>query len=154
MKNKDFVTVFEFAKLAGVSYQSVYKKLNQLRNPLNQYTQLIDNKKMINLQALSDIYDIKIEQYNQSNTQPVEHKVDVSLELIETLKEQLQQKDKQIDELNQTIKELNSRLSELNKIIDQQQQLQLLEKQEKLLLIENKEESVEEEAKKKWWQIW
>ena len=43
MGKNDLVTIQEFAKLAGVSRQAVYKQLN---NRLHSYCQLVDNQKM------------------------------------------------------------------------------------------------------------
>lgn len=57
-----YLSIKDFANAAGVSVQSVYKRLNQVDNSLNQYLNQIDGKKMLNIQALQDIYGIKVEQ--------------------------------------------------------------------------------------------
>lgn len=59
INNNDLLTIKEFAELAGVSVQSVYKRLN---NSLNPYIQQVESQKMLKLQALKDIYNIEVEQ--------------------------------------------------------------------------------------------
>ena len=52
MEKNDLLTIKEFAELAGVTRQTVYKQLN---NRLNPYCQLVDNKKMLELRALEEV---------------------------------------------------------------------------------------------------
>ena len=53
MEKNDLLTIKEFAELAGVTRQTVYKQLN---NRLNPYCQLVDNKKMLELRALEEVF--------------------------------------------------------------------------------------------------
>lgn len=59
MSSNDLLTVKEFANIAGVSVQSIYKGLN---NRLNPWVELVDNQKMLNPLALEEFYGIKVEQ--------------------------------------------------------------------------------------------
>ena len=130
INNKEYITVAEFADKAGISRQAVYKKLN---NQLSKYVKVVDNRKMLNIQALKDIYEMGVdkkvelvEQPIQPNSQPI---VNLLKENMELLKEQLAEKDKQIDYLNQ-------RLAENQKLLDQEQQLHL-RSQQRVLELEN-----------------
>ena len=62
MNNEKLLTIQEFAELAGVSKQTVYKQLN---NRLNPYCQLVDNRKMLKSSALLEIYGVSVEQPSQ-----------------------------------------------------------------------------------------
>lgn len=59
IKQNNLLTIQEFAKLANVSVQSVYKRLN---NSLNPFLQQVDNQKMLEIRALTEIYGIEVEQ--------------------------------------------------------------------------------------------
>ena len=135
-----FISVKEFAKLAGVSSQSVYKKLN---NKLQTYSTVVDNKKVIDTTALWEVYGI--EEFNPNSTKfatnstndstKVERVESDSLnqELIQMLKKQLDEKDKQI--------------SELQTLLSQEQQLRLVEHQQ---LLEYKAKEKDEQPKGFW----
>lgn len=134
----EYISIKEFAERAGVSVQSIYKRLNGLNNPLNQYVKLVDNQKMLNISALKEIYDIEVEQPIQPNHSTLEAVNDT---LYDTLLKQLEVKDNQIQELNE-------RLKEAQKALSQEQQLHLLSKQHIFEL-----EAAKEEVKpKSWWQ--
>lgn len=112
MENQEYITVKEFAKRAGISVQAVYQNIDKKLKP---YLELIDGKKMLNIQALQDIYGVpEIKDDEQ----------EVDNELISFLKDQLEVKDRQI--------------TELQKLLDQQQQL-TLKTQIRLEMLEQKE---------------
>lgn len=123
---REYVTVAEFADRAGISRQAVYKKLN---NQLSKYVKMVDSKKMLNIQALEDIYGIDVDKKVELVEQPIQPIVNLLKENMELLKEQLVEKDKQIDYLNQ-------RLAENQKLLDQEQQLHL-RSQQRVLELEN-----------------
>ena len=68
MEKKELVTVKEFAKMADKSQQAIYKQLN---NRLNPYIQLIDNQKMLETRALSEVFGIEVEQPIQLRNTPI-----------------------------------------------------------------------------------
>ena len=143
----EYVTIKEFCKLAQISPQSVYKKIKKPDNQLNNFIKLVDNKKMISLEALK-LYQ-KEESKQEHNEPEPESATDngVSKELIELLRKELEAKDEQI--------------ANLTKLLDQQQHLNLKTMQEldavreeKQLLLESKTEDAEEgNTKKPWWKI-
>lgn len=152
----EYISVKEFAKRAGVSVQSLYKRLNGLNNPLNQYIKLVDNQKMLNISALEEIYGIEVEQPIQPNhsTYSTFHSTSESINeaVIDTLLKQTEILKKELEIKNIQIKELNERLSESQKLLAYQQQLQAMAEQ-KLQLLEQKE--IQQEVKeKKRWQFW
>ena len=49
MEQKEFLTIKEFAEVAGVSSQSVYKRLNSTLKP---YLSIKNGKKYLNIKAL------------------------------------------------------------------------------------------------------
>lgn len=117
-KRKEYLTVAEFAAAAGVSKQYIYKQLNQKSTKLNNYCSTIGNKKMIEKSALSDIFGV--EDFNQ-----VEQQLNNNLDgaayddtLLQSLIEQLAEKDRQL-------KEKDKQIEQLLKLHDQQQQLTL-----------------------------
>lgn len=152
-----YLSIKDFANAAGVSVQSVYKRLNQVDNSLNQYLNQIDGKKMLNIQALQDIYGIKVEQpveqpLNQNiqsdSTSGSENDIyKALLQQLDILQEQLQVKDQQISDLN-------SRLQDSLNLLDQQQKLTAVAEQ-KILQLEQRNQELEAPEKspeKRWWQ--
>lgn len=57
MEQKEYLTVKEFAEQAKVSTQSVYKRM---ATSLQPYIIEVDNQKMLQKQALADLYDIEV----------------------------------------------------------------------------------------------
>ena len=103
----EYLSVKDFAERAGVSQQSLYKRLNKSNNQLNNYIEVVDNQKMIDIRALQEIYGVEVEQPIQPNIQPVEQPIQPLLQaeieekndLIEFLKDQLRAKDEQIESM-------------------------------------------------------
>lgn len=103
----EYLSIKDFAKRAGVSQQSLYKRLNKLNNQLNNYIKLVDNQKMIDIRALQEVYGVEVEQPIQPFIQPVEQPIQPNLQeeieekndLIEFLKDQLRAKDEQIESM-------------------------------------------------------
>lgn len=154
MNEDQYLSVKDFAQAAGVSVQSIYKRLNQVENPLNQYLNLIDGKKMLNIKALKDLYGIEIEQPVEQplnrNSQPDS----TSDTAIKALSQQLEVLQDQLKSKDQQIKELNQRLKESMQLLDQQQKLTAIAEQKVLMLeqsADQEEDPEERESKKSWW---
>ena len=126
---KEYISIKEFAELAGVSQQAIYKQLN---NKLKTYLKVVDSKKMLDKSAL-ELFK------KQENSSTVEQ------QLINMLQTELNQKNEQI--------------ANLQKLLDQEQQLHAMARQELLFLQEKTQEpeAIESEPtepeKKKWWQF-
>ena len=94
--NKELYTVSEFAKIAGVSKQAVYSRLDK---GLKQFVQKVDGQKMLKKEALQ-LYDKQeVEQSNSSNLSTL----DLLSKTIESLQRQLEEKDKQIERLTEAL---------------------------------------------------
>ena len=86
--DKNLLTIKEFAKLANKTQQTIYKQLN---NRLNQYIQLVDNKKMLEYRALKEVFNIGVEQPIQPElNNSFNPKKDVEIEFLRKQIEQLQ----------------------------------------------------------------
>ena len=154
----EYITVKEFAEIAGVTIQSIYKRLSKENNPLNPYFKEIDGKKLLHKAALKEVYDLdppeeleKDQPADPTEEAATPEKNDHADRLITLLEKQLEEKDRQLQEkdlqINAKDKQIESllqRLEEANKLIDQQQQLAAIEKKEVLQL-----EDPEEKEKKK-----
>jgi len=134
------VTVKEFAKMAGVSEQSVYKRLTTSLKP---YSTIVDNRKMVDISALSEIYNKDIMQplnnfdstrfNNVETTSESQLQVEILQKQIEDLR---QDKDKLYEELetkNEQIKSLTETVSNITRQLENSQ-AQLLREQELLYL--------------------
>ena len=127
----EYLSIKDFAEKAGVSQQSLYKRLNKLNNQLNNYIKVVDNQKMIDIRALQEVYGVEVEQPIQPKIEPVEQPIQPNFDsilsqnqqMIDMLKEQLEAKDKQIENLQ--------------KLLDQEQHLNAMN-HEKILLLESK----------------
>lgn len=158
MREDEYISIKEFAKRAGVSVQSIYKRLNGLNNPLNQYIKLVENQKMLNISALEEIYGIEVEQ----PIQPI-HSTHSTSHSTHSTSHSTSEKDKKTETKSETVSELvsilekelgakNEQIAHLQKLLDQEQQLRMISEQKLLQIEENK--TVEEGQKKKKWQFW
>jgi DNA-binding transcriptional MerR regulator len=124
MAPNELLTIAEFAELAGVSRQSIYK---QMSTRLSKYCKLIDNRKMIEYRALSEVFGVSVEQPSQpKNDNSVNLDVNPSEpfeEIIEMLRNELEVKNRQIT----TLQEQNIQLTEtIAKMSDSLQAAQAL----------------------------
>lgn len=151
MHEDHYLTIKDFAQAAGVSVQAVYKRLNQVENPLNQYLNLVDGKKMLDTKALKDLYGVEVEQ-------PVEQPLNQSCQpdptcdtVIKALSQQLEVLQDQLNSKDQQIEDLNQRLKESMQLLDQQQKLTAIAEQKVLMLEQQSADQEERESKKSWW---
>ena len=162
-QDQEYISIAEFAERAGVSKQAVYQRLNK---SLKAYVKDVDGKKNINIRALEDLYGkegcSRIEQDIQGEFKGVEQGIDQAKEdqlinkLVETLQEELKNKEQQINEKDIQIKELHN-------LLDQQQKLTAMDRQriteleDKLANVPDQSADEAEETttiQKKWWQFW
>lgn len=176
----DYISIAEFAKLAGISPTAVYKKIRkQVHEPdVNQvmnYIKIVDGKKRISTSALhlfntkqvdgvcepacEPVHEPNVNQpvnqvktvkgkkhiskatlslFNTNKSEPVHEpscEPDVNQittilqETLDTLKGELEIKNKQIEQLNKQNDRLNDRLQEANQL-NHQNQILLSEKQQ------------------------
>lgn len=94
MDTRNYIKVAEFARLAGVSRQSIY---NDLTDKLTKFVKVIDNVKCIDIEALS-LYTVKesVKLDSQFTTQ-------LDNDLTAFLQRQIEEKDKQIERLQQAL---------------------------------------------------
>lgn len=146
------ISIAEFAKRANVSRQSVYKRLTQVDSELTKYVNLVDNQKMIDTQALEEVYGIKddkevdkIDNVKSTECQPVVNLINQENQVEDMLL-------KQIEILQDEIKIKNDQIEQLHKLLDQEQQLRMIQEQ-KNVQIEELNLNLKEK-KKKWWEFW
>lgn len=119
MKDTEYMTVSAFAKAVGTTNQAIYQQLDKRLKP---YFKVIDNKKMVSIQAIQDIYKKSIDKGSKSNEQLNSQELINSLkEHIQDLQSQLsvanaekQEKDRQIADLTETIKSLGQSINARN----------------------------------------
>ena len=115
----EYLSIKDFAERAGVSQQSLYKRLNKLNNQLNNYIKLVDNQKMIDIRALQEVYGIEVEQPIQPGCQsengklstpfnPVEQPIptpedEKTADEVAFLREQIRRQDTMIESLNKEL---------------------------------------------------
>ena len=156
----EYLSIKEFSEMAGVSAQSVYKRIKKADNPIQPFVKRENNQFTISKNALQAFYGIGVE---QSTSQPglkvdkplievgerqEQEQVKVKLEcetdkketaemkVINILQEQLKAQREELQEKNKLIIELNERLAESQRMLDQQQRLSLTDKQQILMLEE------------------
>lgn len=146
------ISIAEFAKRANVSRQSVYKRLTQVDSELTKYVNFVDNQKMIDIQALEEVYGIrvdeevdKIDNFESTECQPVVNPINQENQVEDMLL-------KQIEILQDEIKIKNDQIEQLHKLLDQEQQLRMIQEQ-KNVQIEEVNLNLKEK-KKKWWEFW
>lgn len=127
----EYLSIKDFAEKAGVSQQSLYKRLNKLNNQLNNYVKVVEKQKMIDIRALQEVYGVEVEQPIQPLLKEgIKEKDD----LIKFLKDQLNTKDMQIENLQATNDNLIKQMEEKDKLHhDEQMNLQrIVEKEQEL----------------------
>lgn len=163
MVAQEYITIKEFAARAGVSPQAIYKRLNQVDNPLNNYIKQVGNQRMLNIQALHDIYGIEVDNQNQPVEQPVgnSNQPDQAQDQIRMLQDQVsikdqqlreqaerdQKKDEQIRMLQEQLIEQDQRhheqLQTMQELLSQEQKLHLLSVQ-RVQELEDQEAAVQQ----------
>lgn len=146
MENKELLTIKEFAKIAGITVQSVYQRLD---TSLKDYLQIVKGQKYLKVQALKDIYNIDYckddKQINKQSDNDLiqdfkrifKHQKD----LIDLKNEQIADLKKQIEELKSDKLYLQSELSKSNdRFAEQQQIIKLMTLPKQIETVDNEQE--------------
>lgn len=164
--NEKKYSVAEFAKLAGISKQAVYKQISNLNSQIQPYLDRSGRTVEIYEIALTEIYNLKInhdiprvnevkpeikpEEIHIDNPEQPENSTlnnqnsQVEVDYIQFLKEQVAQKDKIIEELQQSIREKDSQIKDLTfKLADLAQQAQQIAGQAQYLQANDKKLLIE-----------
>lgn len=150
MNNKRFLTIKELAALAGVSPQSVYKRVD---NSLADYVQLVDGQKMIEFSALKEVYHIEVDNVCKPTVDNDVEQLKATVELLRsqiTAKDnqlaekdkQLTAKDTQISRLQDTVESLTHSLNDTTKALTAAQSLHAGTMQQQLIEAETVQEGV------------
>ena len=138
--SNEYISIKEFAKLTGVSTQAVYK---QIPTKLATYSTKIGNRWMIDKSAIETVYHNDEVQTNcnqvANDKQPVATP-DITLEYIETLKNELNEK-------NEIIRKFQEETTELRKLLEHEQELRLKQMNQ----LEQNTIALQQ-PKRKWWQ--
>lgn len=167
MDRKEYLTVKEFAEVAGVSTQSVYKRLVTSLQP---YVKEVANQKVLNVQALYDVYGIEVGNSCKPEKQEVvngcklnsEEKVSYENRIRELtgkvhgLELELVQKESLIKEKDSHILDLQSQVDHLKKEVELLHEDLQIEKKSNLLLLAQKNEEIailedQKQKKEPWW---
>ncbi|MBP1566941.1 MAG: DUF536 domain-containing protein [Oscillospiraceae bacterium] len=147
---QQYVTIKEFATLANVTTQAVYKRLNQTDSALNKYVQYNGKMKLISKEALELFVDsqpltqndVSESAYDEVSLQTQNNLFSAYFDAtLKVLSDQINSKDAQIKELmncnmdqNQKMQEQlmakDKQITELQRLIDQQQQLHRAEQEQ------------------------
>ena len=121
---QQYVTIKEFATLANVTTQAVYKRLNQTDSALNKYIQYNGKMKLISKEALELFADAPVNQQNQSADGSDGVYEDLSIQAqtnlfssyfdatLKVLSDQITSKDQQIKELMESNSSQNQKMQE------------------------------------------
>lgn len=140
---QQYVTIKEFATLANVTTQAVYKRLNQTDSTLNKYVQYNGKMKLISKEALELFADA---QANQNGQTPDGDGIyeDISIQAqttlfssyfdatLKVLSDQINSKDMQIKELMDSNNDQHQKMQEQLSAKDKQMQEQLSAKDKQI----------------------
>lgn len=125
MKQKQYISVKEFAERAGVTTQAVYQRLDK---DLKKYCKIEGKYRKLDIEGLN-LY--QKEESEQENLQNIDKDLLKTLQdTLQVLTTQLEAKDKQIAELNKRLEEAFNTTSQSHYIAVQAQQ-QIVSRQEK-----------------------
>ena len=147
MDNK-YYTVAEFAKKVGVSPQAVYKQVNKR---LKNYCRLVEGRKVVSKSAFSVFSSKAVKPNIDIDTQVVANLWDQIREKdrqIETLGNQLNEKDLQLVRKDEQIEKLQEQISELTKAFREAQALHAGTLQREL------SDNSTASNKHRWWKFW
>ena len=156
MKNseEDYLLIQKFADLAGVTTQSIYKRIKKPNNPIHSFLKETEEGLKLHRSALDLLYSKKAKgtttqprlevhkpllektEEKENKKQVYEIETTASGKVIDILKEQLEAQKIQIQEKDKQIAELNERLAESQRMLDQQQKLSMADKKQILMLEE------------------
>ncbi|MDO5147812.1 MAG: DUF536 domain-containing protein [Oscillospiraceae bacterium] len=141
---QQYVTIKEFATLANVTTQAVYKRLNQTDSALNKYIQYNGKMKLISKEALELFADAPVNQQNQTADGSDGVYEDLSIQAqtnlfssyfdatLKVLSDQITSKDQQIKELMESSSSQSQKMQEQLVAKDKQLQEQLSAKDKQI----------------------
>ena len=151
-EEKKYITVSDLSNITGKTIQSIYKRIKNKDDKIQQFTKKDNNGNfIINTKVLSEIYNINddtklnLDKFSKSSVKFNNKKEDkyqenqVIIELreqIKLLKQQIETHKESETTKDKLIFELNERLKENQIIIEQQQKLTLTDKQHIVFLEE------------------
>lgn len=158
INEQEYIGIAEFAKRVKVSKQAVYQQLNK---KLKAYLIVENGTKKLNTRAISEVYG---KTDNQENSKEIGQ--DLTKALIDSLTNQLAEKDKQLNErdnqINSLIKNLSVAQMQLTEVSHRLQELDQEEpktqqsvsedsKDQRIQELEAEIERLEAERKLPWW---
>lgn len=168
MDRKEYLTVKEFAEVAGVSTQSVYKRL---ATSLQPYVKEVANQRMLNIRALQDVYGIEVGNSCKPKRQEVvngcklkneekayhEECIKSLTDKVYELEIRLGEKESLIKEKDSHILDLQAQVEHLKKEVEHLHEDLQIEKKSNLLLLAQKNEEIavlEDQKREPWWKRW
>lgn len=160
--NENYITISKFSKKAGVSTQSIYKRISKKDNAIHKYLKVTNEGAKISSLALKELYGIteneEVAKVGNEVVQPnkniTEDKKEIVLnndsenpykKIIDILQKQVDNYYQEIQTKDSLIKDLTDTIKQNQVLIDQQQKLALADKQ-KILQLE--EQTAEKKRKK------
>ena len=169
MDQKEYLSIKEFAGAAGVSTQSVYKRL---ATSLQPYVKEVANQRMLNIRALQDVYGIEVGNSCKPKRHEVvngckpkneekayyEESVKSLTDKVHELEIRLGEKESLVKEKDAHILDLQAQVEYLKKEVELLHEDLQIEKKSNLLLLNQKNEEIavleDQNQKKSWWRRW
>lgn len=158
--NQEYISINEFAKEVGYSPQGIYKKINNPLNPLNELVKTVKGVKYLPKSSIS-VFSVEtviensgnslnenlnplnnnFNSLNEEETAPREEKKDssapdITIEIIEMLRAELETKNKQIEDLTTQLAETTKALHQAQELTHREQDLNA----KNVLLLESQEQ--------------
>lgn len=150
---EEYLGVKEFAERVQKSEQSVYKRLRNKNDKIQQYVKLKDGKKVIAAAAIEYLYNNDCIEYEEitEEEKPLQDNeiINILREQIEQQRKEIEFKNKQLEDLTEQLKASSERETNYQTLLNQQQQLTAAEKQKVLLLEDNQKKGFFSIFKKK-----
>ena len=139
---QQYVTIKEFATLANVTTQAVYKRLNQTDSALNKFVQYNGKIKLISKEALGLFADAPVNQNAQTEGDGIYEDISMQAQsslfasyfdaTLKVLSDQINSKDQQIKQLIDSSNEQSQKMQEQLTAKDKQLQEQLSAKDKQI----------------------
>lgn len=95
-KNNGYLTIKEYAEMAGVTEQAIYKRIRNLNNELADYVVVMDGRKYIEPEAVELLKPTEYRQPMQRDEIISEYERQHYLDMIDVLNKQIEQQTEQI----------------------------------------------------------
>lgn len=145
----ELLTIKEFAERAGITTQAIYQRIAK---DLKPYLQVVNGKKMLNVEALQLFLASDLKQVDCKENADLQS--DILVKMLDTLREQLNEKDRQLQAAAAEKAELLARLKDAQQAEQQAHALHAGTMQQSALIEARPAQQGQTIERRRGWKFW